>query len=281
MTGSPPVDSAAVSTEVASGGLLRFYLRTLLTDPRKILVGAWESLLEVIRFVLWPRFPVRLNVVRRLALVSRFGRTEVAVPGGTTLLETLWLTYAAARATSQAPQWVEVGCFRGLSTARLSLLCAAWGRRLKVYDTFAGLPGSDEVYDAVDGGAAYHFRAGSYRGSEEEVRANVGAHGSIAHVELVPGDVSGTLRMHPPGKISFAFLDVDLVASYRSCFAGLAGSVESGTIIVIHEACYGPIRSLVEDRSYWLGLGMAAPTIEYVADRYGVVSCRNLALLSW
>jgi hypothetical protein len=275
------LDSSEVAAQVAKGGTLAFYFQTLLKDPRKILLGVAETLSEVCRFVIWPRFAVGLNGLQRAHLILKWGMIEVRVPGATTLLETTWLAYGAARSTSTAKSWVEVGCFKGLSTVRLSLLCSAWDRHLYAFDTFAGLPGSDSIYAAVDDGVSYHFKAGSYAGSEEEVTSNVDRHGDPACVTLIKGDVEHTLHENTLGPISFAFLDVDLVESYRACFSGLARSIGAGTVIAIHEACYAPIRELVGDAAFWEANDLALPRTEYVAERYGVRSCRNMALLFW
>jgi O-methyltransferase len=275
------MDSSEVASSVAGSSNLTFYLRTLFTDPGKILRGVWETGLETLRFVFAPRFPLPFGCLARISLLRRFIWAELKIPGGTTLLETIWLAYGTASATSSAKDWVEVGCFKGLSSARLSLLAGKAGRTLQVFDTFEGLPGSDETYDAVDGGVSYRFTAGSYLGRQEEVRANIGRYGAGSHVQLVAGDAAATLPDAPFKKISFAFLDVDLVESYKACFRGLASKIESGTLIVIHEACYRQIRELILDESHWTGLGLAPPSVVFIADRYHLRACRNLAFLRW
>ncbi|MGH9631285.1 MAG: TylF/MycF/NovP-related O-methyltransferase [Bryobacteraceae bacterium] len=252
-----------------------------MSDPGKIANGIKDSLFEIGRFLIRPRFPTHLNYSKRVRLIKRWIIAELKIPGGTTVLETIWLAYGAAMSKSQAKSWVEVGCFKGLSTARMSLLCEHWDRRLYVCDTFSGLPGSDAVYEPVDRGVAYHFKAGSYAGSEQEVVRNVGDHGCLERVVLVPGDVAKTLPGNTIGKLSFAFLDVDLVESYKACFLGLATNIEAGTVIAIHEACYAPIRQLIEDREFWSSLRLTQPEIIYVAEQFRIRSCRNLALLRW
>jgi hypothetical protein len=153
------MDSTAVAERVSSGGTLGFYMDTLRKNPRKIAVGLRDTIAESGRFAFAPRFPVNLGVA-----------DEIKIPGATTVLETIWLCYGASRSSHSSPEWVEVGCFKGLSTARLSLLCRHWNRRLFACDTFEGLPGSDTVYDAVDGGVAIQIRElrGVNRGSSWE-----------------------------------------------------------------------------------------------------------------
>ena len=275
------IDSGSVTEEIARGGTWGFYLRTLLSDPRKIFVGVRDTLVETARFVLWPREPVPFPLARRAWLVGRFVLAELRVPGATSVLETVWLAYALARVRSPARDWVEVGCFKGLSTVRLSLLAELLDRQLHVFDTFAGLPGEDAVYETVDGSPAYHFRKGSYRAARDEVERNLRLHGRAGRVRLVAGDVRETLAREAPARVAFAFLDVDLEESYRACFEGLARSLEAGSVVVIAEAAFKPIRALVESTPFWQGLGLAPPRIVYVHDRFGIPSCHNLAFLEW
>jgi hypothetical protein len=279
---SSVLDSTAVAADLARGGAVKFYWRTFLSDPGKIMRGVWDTLLETTRFVFLPRVSVRVGFLGRIWLLARFIQAELSIPGATTTLETIWLTYASASATGNGRDWVEVGCFKGLSTARLSLLCRLYDHHLYVFDTFEGLPGSDDVYQATDGGVDYHFKSGSYAGTEVEVQANVNAFGNPERVTLIKGNAQDTLRKHPlRGGLCFAFLDVDLVESYRSCFRGLGSRIRRGTVIAVHEACYRQVRDLVEDPAFWGDVGCAPPEITYVADVYGIRSCRNLAILKW
>lgn len=275
------VSAARVTSQLEQGGNLRFYLGLLSTDPGRIARGLAETAAESIRFLLRPRFPTSYGVVGRLRLLFKFVRAELFIPGGTTLIETIWLTYGACTASADAEDWVEVGCFKGLSTARLSLVAERTNKRLLVFDTFAGLPRSAAPYRAVDGGREYHFTAGSYAGSVDEVIRNVERYGHRTRVDLVAGDVAETLPARRPEAIQFGFLDVDLTESYKACLEGLAPAIRPGTLVMIHEACYAPIRALIEDASFWDAAGVARPSIDYIAERFALRSCRNLAFLRW
>ena len=274
-------DSAKVSEDIASGGNLRFYWHTFKTNPLKVVVGVWETFVEVIRWLTLPRFPVENGLFTRFGILWRFIRAELNVPGGTTCLEAIWLTYAATMPNSKADVWIEVGCFKGLSVARLSLVARIFRKRIRVYDTFEGLPTSDAVYDAVVGGVNFGFKSGSYLGTVEEVRKNLEDYGVPELVTLVKGDVRNTLPDPEVSKISFAFFDVDLVESYRSCFAGVSHHIETGTLIVIHEASFAQIRQFIEDPSLWTSLSIPAPSIEYLAETTKIRSLLNLAILRW
>jgi hypothetical protein len=109
----------------------------------------------------------------------------------------------------------------------------------------------------------------------------VTGHGDVSRISIVSGDVAESLRQNNIGEVSFGFLDVDLVESYSACFTGLARNIGAGTVIAIHEACYRPIRELVESEAFWNRISLAQPRIEYVAEAYNIPSCRNVGLLFW
>ena len=84
---------------------------------------------------------------------------------------------------------VECGCYLGGSTANLSLICEAVGRKLIVYDSFEGLPipEGNDLY-ATEGQAGY------LRGDLEVVETNVRRFGAIGQCEfrrLVQRDPAG------------------------------------------------------------------------------------------
>jgi hypothetical protein len=274
-------DSNEVAKDIASGGNLKFYWHTFKSNPTKVIVGVWDSLIEVMRWLLLPRFRLDAGLFTRMRLLWDFIRAELNIPGGTTCLEAIWLTYAASMPKSSAVTWIEVGCFKGLSVVRLSQVARLLGKRIRVYDTFEGLPASDPVYNAVVGGLNYELKEGSYQGTIEEVQRNVEKFGAPELVSLIKGDVRRTLPDPALDKISFAFFDVDLVESYKSCFAGIARHIEPGTTIAFHEASFKEIRNLVGDPALWNELRVPAPEVVYFAEKYRVRSLLNLAILRW
>src|SRR5437867_12051249 len=61
---------------------------------------------------------------------------------------------------------VECGTWKGGSAANLSLVCRITGRRLRIYDSFEGLP------ESLPGDRQGGYLKGEYRGTLEEVRDN-------------------------------------------------------------------------------------------------------------
>ena len=96
---------------------------------------------------------------------------------------------------------VECGTFKGNSAANLSLLCRITGRRLRIYDSFAGLPPPYE---------------GNLVGTLDEVKANITRYGAIEVCEFHKGWVEHTLpNLETP--VVLAWLDVDLHSSLDTC----------------------------------------------------------------
>jgi hypothetical protein len=110
---------------------------------------------------------------------------------------------------------VEAGCWKGGTTANLSLVAAIVGRDLIVYDSFQGMPPA-----AAGDRWADPLHEGSYRGELEEVRANVAAYGDVSRCQFRKGWFSDTLGDHTEPVVT-AFVDVDHQASMHQCVLGL------------------------------------------------------------
>jgi O-methyltransferase len=110
---------------------------------------------------------------------------------------------------------VEAGCWKGGTTANLSLVADIVGRELVVYDSFEGLPAPS------DGDRwASPIGEGAFRGEFEEVRSNVARFGAIERCRFRKGWFSDTLPSHTEPVVA-AFIDVDLQNSMHECVLGL------------------------------------------------------------
>jgi O-methyltransferase len=103
---------------------------------------------------------------------------------------------------------VECGCFLGGSTANLSLICEIVGRDLIVYDSFEGLPSPTQN----DRHAKRPESTGFFKGSFDEVKANVRKYGAIEQCTFVKGWFKDTLPGHKE-PVVLCFLDVDYETS--------------------------------------------------------------------
>jgi hypothetical protein len=275
------LDSSKTQDEISKSGNLAFIWSTFKRDPKKVLVGIADSISEMLRWIFSPRYNMNLSFGKRCSLLVNFIKAELKIPGGTTTIEAIWITYGMFLSKSNSDTWVEAGCYKGLSSVRLGMIAKLLNKKIRIYDTFEGLPKSEPVFESIDKGVNYEFKEGAYLGTEQEVLDNIKKFNLEKYFTLIKGDINKTLPDHALSKISFAFLDVDLAYSYSCCFRGLASHIEKGTLIVIHEACYVPIRELIENKSFWKEINIDAPEIKYIADTFKIKSCRGLAFLSW
>jgi hypothetical protein len=110
---------------------------------------------------------------------------------------------------------VECGTYQGGSAANLSLVAAIVGRKVRIYDSFEGLP------PGVPGDREAHFyKPGDYRGSLPTVKRNIRRYGSIENCEFVQGWFDDTLPKHT-SPIVLTYVDVDLEASLHTCVLNL------------------------------------------------------------
>ena len=154
----------------------------------------------------------RMTLRRKLVLGFRMFWNTLRIPTGTSFKSHLVM---ALKLFEMSPDVkgdvIECGTWKGGSAANLSLACRIAGRRLKIYDSFAGLPEG-----ATDDREAPSYKKGDYAGSLNEVRQNIQRHGAIECCEFVVGWFDDTLpKLDSP--IVLAFLDVDLEHSLDTC----------------------------------------------------------------
>lgn len=140
---------------------------------------------------------------------------------------------------------VECGCFRGGSTANLSLVCDIVGRRLVVYDSFEGLPeprAGDRYATAATQG---YLSAGL-----AEVRENVRRLGAVECCEFRKGWFEETLPDHD-SPIVLCFLDVDYQASLRDCVLNLWPHLVERGYVFIDEFMFLDYGALFFSERFW------------------------------
>ncbi len=160
---------------------------------------------------------------------------------------------------------VECGCYKGGSTAKLSILAKMTNRKLYVCDSFEGLPSPQFEAEAKMHGIVHGynttFHKGEFAGTMEEVKSNIRNYGCIDVCEFVPGYFENSL---PGIKIdpAFVFIDVDLVTSARDCFKHLWPQLLKGGLWFTHEAAYHEYIYGIMDKTWWHeNLGECPPLI--------------------
>lgn len=166
------------------------------------------------------------------AWVEAFQRNTQAIESGTApIVHVLLAQEILSIPPAVEGSVVECGVWKGASTASLSLICRRVGRRLKVCDSFQGLPDDEtRLHKGMHSRVYGYYQQGMFCGPLEEVRENLRNFGALEVCDFIPGFFSESLNALD-GPVAFAFLDVDLESSTRDCLRALwPRLVEQGAI---------------------------------------------------
>lgn len=154
----------------------------------------------------------KMSIFRKLRLGFRMFLNTRRIPTGTSYKAHLVM----ARRILETPpdvrgDVIECGTWKGGSAANLSLVCQIVGRRLKVYDSFEGLPEPKPGEHLAKTEAK-----GAYSGTLDEVMSNIKRYGVMENCQFVKGWFEDTLpELNSP--VVVGFLDVDFEASLHTC----------------------------------------------------------------
>ena len=155
---------------------------------------------------------------------------------------------------------VEAGCFKGGSTAKLSIAAAEVGRKLVVFDSFEGIPENGEPHDTTIFGDKARFAAGSYTGRLAEVSDNVARWGELDVCEMKPGWFADTMPAFSQ-PVAVGFVDVDLASSTRTCLEHLYPRLIPGGVLFSHDGHLPLCIDVLRDQSLWERIGGPPPII--------------------
>ena len=162
---------------------------------------------------------------------------------------------------------VECGTWKGGSAVNLSLICRLTKRKLKIYDSFEGLPESLEV------DRQGFYATGDYCGTLEEVKENIRKYGAIECCEFVKGWFDETLpQLDSP--VLLAFVDVDLELSLETCVRYIWPNLVENGYFFIDEYVGLDYCAIFWSEEYWkrnfdrtppglMGSGVGLPLGEY------------------
>lgn len=203
----------------------------------------------------------------RVRLVARFVATTNAVRSYHTQAELLAVSDAILRLAGRPGLTVvEAGTGKGASTAKLSLVTARAGGRLLAFDSFRGIPENDERHRRLDGHPIV-FRKGAFVGRLPSVRRTVERFGAPEVVELRKGWFEDTLPAFA-GPVDVALLDVDLLASTRTCLVHLFPRVREGGVVFTQDGHLEAIVDLLRSERFWREeVGVSPPAIEGLGER--------------
>jgi hypothetical protein len=144
------------------------------------------------------------------------------------LANEIYLLYSIAKAqTKREGDFAEVGVYQGGSARAI---CEAKGdRRLRLFDTFSGLP---EDSSAEDGGV---LKKHTWACSRENVEKFLSKYPNISYHEgIFPGSVKGNTEVENT-KFAFAHFDVDLYEGTLGCLQWFYPRMVPGGIIMTHD----------------------------------------------
>ena len=194
-------------------------------------------------------------------LVAAFRRNVSEIESGTSpLVHTVLAREILAIAPSVKGSVIECGVWKGASTASLSLICEAVGRRLIVCDSFRGLPDDGmKLHVGAHTGVYGYYKEGMFPGTLDEVRRNVERCGCIGVCEFVEGFFGDSLEaLADP--IAFAFFDVDLAGSMRDCLRYVWPLLVENGAVYCDDAGDMDVVRVFFDEAWWRErLGCSAP----------------------
>lgn len=202
-----------------------------------------------------------LSPAERLGLVWRFVEITNRVRTYHTQVQMLAVAEAILQRRGQPDLTVvECGVGKGGSTAKLSLVARRAGARLVAFDSFRGMPPNDERHEGFDG-LPRVFRRGAFHGRLREVQRTVARFGAPEVVEYRKGWFADTLPSFV-GPVDVALLDVDLLASTRTCLVHLVPHLRPGGIVFTQDGHLRAIADLLADADFWREeVGVAPPHI--------------------
>lgn len=151
---------------------------------------------------------------------------------------------------------IELGCYKGGSTAKLSLICKLTGRELYAFDSFEGLPAPSkqdlkhEYTPIIYPKKSVSYVAGEYTGSLEEVKRNVSKFGSIEICKFIKGRFEDTLPNFNV-KPACIFMDVDYIESARTAIKFLWPRLSPGGLFFSHESGVLDFIKAITDQDWW------------------------------
>jgi O-methyltransferase len=199
--------------------------------------------------------------LRRLRLTWRIFLAALAPNAATLPTEQLYLVNRVLSIPpSVAGDVAEFGCFKGRTSAILSLACAWTGRKLVIFDSFEGLPNTWHTSDDAVNDTSFQYEAGQYRGAFEEVRERIRAEGDLSVCTFVRGYFDRTLPERSGDRWALIFEDADLPSSVETILRYAWAHLEPGAVLLSHEARDPAVVKLFFDETWWqTHHGTAAP----------------------
>lgn len=238
-------------------------LRRVLPPAGYRFVKALRHWQDMVACVLFISAGGKLSIRERIKLVKKLYVISINIDSSHTQKQMLEYIKAILSLPSGIEGvLVEAGCYKGSSTAKLSLAADMIGKDLVVFDSFQGLPEHNEPHDRNIYGVRTKLEKGGYRGTLEEVRENVRRFGKIDRCRFMEGWFDSTMPEFKKS-VSAAFLDVDLASSTRTCLKYLYPLLETGGVLYSHDGDLPLVTEVYNDSVFWLKeVGCEKPLIK-------------------
>lgn len=195
-----------------------------------------------------------IKTTTKMVLAARMVRNNRQIPTGSSFVEHLVMAGKILNTPAEVDGCiVECGCFKGGSTANLSLVAGLCDRKLHVFDSFEGMPEpttDDESHLVVESERVHSYEENSWDTSIAEVKGNITRYGDPEAVVLHPGYFEETMAGFEEPCVA-AFLDVGLRASAETALEHLWPVLRNDSYCFTHEAKHMDMADLFFDREWW------------------------------
>lgn len=198
-----------------------------------------------------------VGALEKIFLLWRFIRNTRRIPTASSWYEHLLIAETILKfPKTTIGAIVECGAYKGGSSANISLVCGLVGRKLLIFDSFAGLPQpqkSDTKHHCPAMGEIHTYSKGAFKGKLAEVKSNIKKYGHLSTCQFFPGYFTTSLRQftRQPQPIAGVFVDVDLVESLKTCLRYLWPRLARGGFWFTHEAHHLEIAAVFFDQPWW------------------------------
>lgn len=239
-------DASGTWTADAVAAALRCYRLALLAASLPLLLG------EYLRPKTGAQYDV--GVTDKLVLAGKMVRNNRAIPTGSSFVEHLVMaTEVLSTPRDVEGAIVECGCYKGGSTANLSLVAGLCDRELVAFDCFEGMPDpgeTDAEHLLVASERVHTYEENSWSASLREAVDNVERYGDPSAVTIRPGYFEETMPAFDE-PVALAFLDVGLRSSAESAVRELWPLLGDDCYLYTHEAKHMEIATLFFERAWW------------------------------
>lgn len=215
----------------------------------------------------WPLlFFNSLPVYKRVDFFSKLIRVDWAIEHGHKPDEIIEvLKFISQRPAKENEIILEAGCWKGGSTAKLSIFCSYFGYKLHVYDSFEGVEITQQE--------GYDF-SGEYSASEDEVRENLRQYGVEDICTFHKGWFSKTLKPdNVDSQIRTVYIDCDLAKGTEEVLGGVLPWLVDDGAIFTQDYHILAVKMLLANSATWKRLRVPQPIIKPL--------CHNLAIIKF